>query len=893
MGANRVEAVYRVLASPIHAAFPWPQQPEFSFTDFHQTFGVHSSRDAHDFEFNPISECIHPKSMYIPHNQALSTYGWTTATEARADNLSLNWSITTLTSTISTSHVHQTPYYSAAYLGTPAVTCLYGGTYAEFLHYNIDWQGWFDADPTMATLQPLPKFNLIANTDLSPDSNATGCQGFWGWLNRGWIIRAKLYDFDGSLLDSTEPPFSGYSAVRWQVGKNNNVRYYELKYSSVGDPILRWGTASDYSDAVEISQLKQTGSIDHREALHGGQGSQLASAGSGETAYTAVEGVYGYRFDRFEIRLIGGYLEVKIESGDTPFAWRHMLETIPTDDTDPKPIGTIHQVRVVFTDAMFASWFVNPMKFKPHAQYDSNLINIGFPPVTDAELVNYDAFFRPEPEGDYTITTSHTVEGQYVRYTLVFDNDISGIWNGADYSNLTRAIRATRIFFPEVLSNPFGVFTEIYPEEVAISQQLNLEDRSIVSDATLTFNNFGNISDSHPGGPDWPWGQWANYSGQIAITIDLMVTLYTPEGTFVESTGWVKMFTGYGNVKAPVNIVEGANSKYVMHCVDRRLSMMSPRFMLPWMDGWNEYYYAAYLANISGVKRGTVGDSDLAFIDKVPADPDLDSPGGGAYFLPLGVGGSPLMKLASGTRPWDGLGKTAKLTGFLRYFDVEGKLHYEKFVPTPGPPTAYFFAHHNFNVIPYEQYQAIFNGQIVRDMGEVRTGVWFIGIDAHGLQWAPIASKISDDGAVYDTRTSIWDQGQINCIGYENVFVDVDTQFANQEFADQAAQRAFEVFRLPGITGGISTWLHTNVFPGNWVGVIDARSGLWDPVSGSLAPMLVMGCSHRVRKGQLPTTALSLQFFPEVGSGGSAPPDVVTSNDLGDHTTSGVVGLSP
>lgn len=870
----RLEAVARVQASPVHTAFPWPVQPEFSYTDFPQIFGVHSSRDAKDFKFDPVAECLYPDPMYIPHNQAMSGYDWTLGSLARDDNLQLNWFITALTSNIDTAYVKECDGSYVGPVNSPGNN-VYGGTLARYLNYGIDWQSWYDdnSGPSWTELPLVPSFTLIAKSNLSPHSHVTGAMGFYGFIRRGWNARVQLLDdAGGGILDTEEPSFTGYMSIRFQVGQDDpdSIYYYEIQFPPVGDPVIRRARESNFSDVVALYQSDQTGEVDRREGTFGGP-SAVAITGAGETQMNPLIVAFGYRYERVEVLLIGGYLEIKIESGDTPFVWRHMVyETLNegTEDEVTQPVGRIHELRVTFGGCNFCSWYLNPIKFKPHAQWDSNWINVGFTPVNEPTITPYDAFYKPLPPEDYTITTDFTVEGQNVRYSLVFDNAIDGIWtalgSGLDYSNLTRAVRATRVKFEEVLSEPFGQIVELYPEDVAINWSLNLNERCIESTARLVFNNFGDISRYHVGGPDWPWGQWANYAGQIAVAIDVMMTYYNHDGTVNQATGWQRMFTGYGNVKSTATIEQGGQSKYTMICVDRSLSMKSPRFYLPWMDGWNEYYFAAYLANIAGVKRGTVGDSDLYFRDKVPDDPEDDSPGGGAYFLPLGVGGSPLVKHSAGSAPWDTLGKIAKLTGFLRYFDNYGLLHYERFTPTPSEPVKYLFGHHNFNLVAFNPHNAIFNGSVTRDMTEVRTSTTIIGIDAHGLQWSPIASHITDQGAIFDTRANIWEPAQINILGYDNAFVMVDSIFANQEFADAAAQRSFEVFRLPGIDGGVKCWLQTDLFPGMFVAVVDARSGLWDPLSGALAPMLVMGCGHHIRKGEIPTSTLDLKFFPEV-----------------------------
>ena len=57
----------------------------------------------------------------------------------------------------------------------------------------------------------------------------------------------------------------------------------------------------------------------------------------------------------------------------------------------------------------------------------------------------------------------------------------------------------------------------------------------------------------------------------------------------------------------------------------------------------------------------------------------------------MGNGGTPLMRFANGSKPWQILGKIGRQSGFVRYFDAFGKMHWEKFDPVAQRPDAVLF----------------------------------------------------------------------------------------------------------------------------------------------------------------------------------------------------------
>lgn len=892
---SRIEGCARVTALPVHAAFPFPLQPEFRFSDFLSLYGP-SNLDGSNIETDPIADCVHARPKMIPHTQWMDDVPTAyVGARARFDPRA---------------YTADTPYNIAWTLES------YSGGITTSKDWGAHGPGW-GIGAASGRQQPfkylvlftdcedpvnppdLTPFTFIAKTSLKPYNgldaygNATFgsqpmCQGFWASLTRGvydltqgWVgpdaaqFNAEWWWQQGTQTSLGQYP--GYSAIRFRIGCGVDALWFEIKFVPMGPPEVYYTDDGTFADKTLIQSLKYSGAGDktYGESERWMTTRYMTdSGGFSPTDIPEKRFIGAKRTNHVKVKLIGGYLQIEVEGEVQPFVWRVMLTATEDQGGDGDsggsggscnmgyeandPIGLIEEIKVVFVESHFASWWVQPMKWDQEFDLTSKLINIGFIPTTTAELTAHHAFYTPPV---YSFNSTYALQGTNIRYSILVYNDSPVNYPTADYSDATVALRSVSIAFPEVLRSRLGRPVMLEPESVIVNQSFNISDLSVTTTASLTFNNFKPLGDVYENAPDVWWGEWSNYSGVVAIKVEAIVNEYDDaSGDLIGSSGWVPLFTGYGNIENTIGVGSG-KSQYTMQCVGRELSMMQSSFNLPWMDGWNEYYAVAYLANSNGVKKGTPGDSDLDFINQVPPDPYNDSPGGGAYFLPMGNGGTPLQKFASGSKAWQVLGKMAVQSGFVRYFDAYGKLHWEKFNPEPVAPEIIFTVDY-FAPEPFDAKTVIFDGQVKRNLSGVRNQTTIIGVDAHGPLWLPTVSHRSDAASIYEDRASIWEESTANYLGFKSSFVWIDSQFANRQYTAEAADRIHALMRIPDIQGSYNSWLNLGVYPGRWVGLVDVKSGLYDRFNGLYLSMLVMGASHIIKRGQVPTTSMRLRYIP-------------------------------
>ena len=805
-----VKATARIKASPVQARFPFPLQPRFALTDFLSMYGPQNLDKAGDIETDAIADCVYPRPFFVPHNNSLCEYG-----SADYENPHLPVVCWTVDKKSSLTYV--------------ADDYTLKGNENE-CGINIAGLG-----------KPYQTSAELVTEDLGGFTNEDGIQGWWGRV----LISNEYTDSYTPGLSDARPWFKW----RFRIGPDGDdgTVWFSIRFNGGGFPEVYTSPDEAFTDGgTKLVELKPGGSV--AEAL--------------------VDGTF-----EFEVRLIGGILQLKLNSIDTPFCWP-VMNTVQDKGSDDygKPIGLITKMRIVAARMKNAYFECHPMKFKATATLTSKLWNMGFVPqaTPEPEFKFTSAFFQPDEVSEVGVVYSYS--GPNFRYQLNFVNESThGVdtYDGTDYSDRTCAYRAVTVSWPEKLRQLVGSSVFLYPEDVQVNQQLNLEDLSIFTSATLVFNNFQDIA--HIDGPSVTWGEWANWHGNIAVEIDLLVDRYYPDGTFKGSTGWYRVFTGYGNSKSTTVVQQGGQSKYVMECFGREIAMQPPKFNLPWMDGWNMYFAAAFLASMSGVRWGTsAADTQLAFFDHVPSAPFDDDPTGEqSYFLPMGRGGTPLMKSPAGGSAWQFLGKIGKEAGFIRYFNEYGNLEFKKFLPSAPSP---WHPYRTFDVVDGSlqggdlmpsELSAFFDGTVERDVTQVRNKVTVIGVDAYFPMWLPKVTHRSDDASVDYPITDIWAPQTPNYVGFENPFVWVDSQFAVPEFASDACDAMFAVMRLPAVSAGHSCWLQPDIYPGKWVGFSDARSGLYDrSYTGYYIPMMVEGMSHHVAKGQVPTSRIRSRFFP-------------------------------
>lgn len=917
--ANRMSALARIRAYPADALFSWPLSPEYMITDFLSNYGTQNLDGSDVIETWVAAECITPRRRPVSQTQfvegvpnipdLLNPFSYTDPRGTEGTNINLWWT------ELAFSKNYEFDVVRKEYKGAGSAS-YDSGDLQQFFKYPC-----YHHDSRNGSTDPgFSGFTLVANTDLDwvqffdPYGVPTlggrqRCQGFSASLTRGNY--AVQQDWDGSDpegqyqtsdLQDWKPldlhwvddytyltvPTPPYQAIRFRVACGEDAKWFEIKFPAIGPPELYVSDDENFASKSPIQPLKSSATLQKPF----GQSSdwvdvRFARSGSSLTTVPLYRLIGSKTTNNVQVTLIGGFLHVEVEGEVQPFLWDmrvfHSFDNIGysgsglngeclTSFRAGDPIGLIEQIKVVFNNVCYAEWYVHLTKWDTQSILQSKQHNIGFGPPNLPTASVHLAHYVPDV---YEIDTNIANAGTLVSYTLTMTNDfgMQSTHGGAEsFADETVAVRAVSIHWDEVLRNMPGIGVELYPEDCLIHHQFSLDDLNIQSKATLVFNNYRELAsvygDRFPTAPQMFWGEWSAYNGLFAIEIDVMTQMFSTESggdTLVYQSPWRRQFTGYANVESTTVRQQGGRTVYVMECQSRELPMMSAKMALPWMDGWNEYYAAAYLANISGVKRGTLTDTDLAFRDRVPASPFDDSPGGGAYFLPMGDGGMPLMKPAVGSKPWEFLGRIGRNSGFVRYFDVDGKFHWEKFDPAAQKPDVVlyvdFHAHSGF-----QAENAVFEGSVHRSLRDVRNKVAVIGIDAAGPLWFPVVSVRTDTTSLYGNHSIFWDMLDpiANFMGFESAFVWADSQFANLPYAARAADEVFRVMRMPNASGRFTSWINLDIAPGTWLGVVDVHAGTFNRVSGDFLPLLTTGVTHHIRKGAPPTTTSTTRYIPMI-----------------------------
>lgn len=443
---------------------------------------------------------------------------------------------------------------------------------------------------------------------------------------------------------------------------------------------------------------------------------------------------------------------------------------------------------------------------------------LGFSPLNLPFLsLDYGA---PLPSG--TSVTATLLDPVTAKYQLTLSGSAkTHTFNGVDICDFTPTVRAVTYTYAPIYSHQISFPVVAEPQRLHVSHRFDYNSLQIHSSVDLEFNNNN--------------GQYAAIfrdMGQKSAEINLFSTHFSNGMPF-------RQFTGVIGRKASIEGAQGACT-YTMKGGDRSIQVDNPRWDLPWMDGWSEMYFQAYLSCLSGIHP-----SDLAYLPYVPVSPfgiDLgDETGSPAWFLPVGAAGTPLTRF-SGVSLWQIKAKLAQTIGKMLFYDVYGKEQYLKFRGTNLAVKRAYFEGDEYGPLGI---QHILAGKSLED---VRNQITVIGIDAFGPLWSPIVAHQSD-------QASIRDSAAFNHIGWEQPFVWADNLFANLAFAANASQQLINFLRLPSITTTFTTHLNPDLYPLDTISVQCPRVGL------SGLRLMVVGVDHLVHDGTLGETMITARWL--------------------------------
>lgn len=451
-------------------------------------------------------------------------------------------------------------------------------------------------------------------------------------------------------------------------------------------------------------------------------------------------------------------------------------------------------------------WHGAPLKYVSSGVWESADHALGFMPISEPALFVHDA---GSPTG--TSAVAAVVDASTARYRLeLVGSTPEGSIGSTSYSAKSPVVRAVTYTYPIVINRTGGSGIPLSPEAVVIQHVFDYNSLTIQSRAALTFSNNAG---------EWAWYQRG--AGQSGIAINLGSEYY----------GVFRQFTGIAN-RMNEAVGEAGASKFVMQCVDRSAQLRNPRWNLPWMDGWNIYYAIAFLAQLGGVSP-----EDMTFAPLIPPDPYS----GVDWFLPVGHAGTPLTRF-SGQELWSIIVKLAYTIGYMVFFDAYGKLQFRKFTIPAG-------IYRTFYESDVGAPNACWQISVHRSFEEVRNTVTVVGIDAYGPLWNPIVSHRQDNASIYDPSAP-------NYIGWEQPLVWADSQFADIEYASEAADALIAFLRHPAETVTFTTWLQPDIYPLNVIAVDAPRFG----TTGKR--YLVVGVQHRVHDVALGETTITARYIP-------------------------------
>jgi len=333
------------------------------------------------------------------------------------------------------------------------------------------------------------------------------------------------------------------------------------------------------------------------------------------------------------------------------------------------------------------------------------------------------------------------------------------------------------------------------PRAVRLTMQFDWNNLTIYTQGNLTFpNRHGEWREGWPS--DHGYGHRA-----MSIALGWLETTTGQWGLQRQFTGIAGGEISWDRQAAPESLV--SVSVEDLSKIPREYELMN----VPWMDGWCHYYAIRFLARLAGL-------TDEAMDFPYCESPDCSNPD--HYHLPMGEGGKPLMYFPPGTPAWGAMLRIRKLVGYVMYFNALGRLRYYPWVRTsPGP----------FKRVYHEVYSPVEGntGELThfayrRSTATIRNTFTILGVDAYGPLWRPVIAHRGDWRSIYDPSAP-------NYVGFRKPAAWSDTQFTNPEYADDAAQRIFDLLRLPSeeVSFGLALG-DPEIFPLDVIAVVEYKS---------------------------------------------------------------------
>lgn len=506
----------------------------------------------------------------------------------------------------------------------------------------------------------------------------------------------------------------------------------------------------------------------------------------------------------FQVILMNGMMQIRLGALSVPYPYKvGILAT------------RISKVNVLANTFTQCGVDVYPLYWSTVSQLRSNPLALGFNPDASTPPYYYVAGSNgvtrvssggsiPNGTSSISVTRVGLVTDAEQSYDLQITNHSDLTYNTVNYSKTTAWVNRVVIHVDGRWAAAASAPAAAIPKWIRESTRFDPNGLTIRQHIQFGLDNF--------------YGQWGGQAGNIAVQLNLGYAA-PPAGIFPRFTGMCGNYT-FERPSTQAGTV-------TFECCDL-LQMLEDQILFapPLMDGWNHYYAMAYLAQLAGISL-----SQMAFAALVPSNPFAAAPGDPTpYFLPLG----------DGMRPWTPRDREnsvlalsnyiRKPAGFLLFFDAQGFLRYEPWIPPSLAPQVKLFTEGPTGT-DGENLTEYFHMTLRSSIDDVRNQVLLIGINPYDARWSLLIAKREDTQSIYAAPGS----EPKNYVGYKKPFVWTDARFADPAFASDSATRIFQMLRIPGLEVTFETWMQPQIYVMDVVYINEHKSG----VSG--VPFYVMG----------------------------------------------------
>jgi len=751
-----------------------------------------TSVGAQNILMDPDLQAVYPRPVFVPHHQTDEPYG----SDPNLPLPVLTWTPDAVTSTFPSSTLNK-PYGFRELCFQQT-----GSNYNSGLYYMGIWEG--------------------------------ACQGFTFFWSR--------YDQQDAKV-STWPLNQRFQTFRVGVGTGVDRVVYSVRFG-LGDALISrsisWDPGRSVGDEaegwVELSRVPIAADW------------WTSGYGEGERDLNPYEPGYGVepgmdytapkspdRYNVISFTLLAGRMCIRVGGLNHVCYYDEMRI-----DADENPLWQINYAAMRaqgFSSLRFSGhptkWFMgsDPSAGEGDPSFLTAPESIGFYNPNHSIDIEYAGIVPPDTSVQAGALTD--VSGPEAQVEAIFRAPIAGRYKLIDYADFTCALRAITVVYTGQKSYGGGASWEPQPEQVTVRHTFNPMALQVTSAAQAVFNNQRAVTIPNSIIPDHLGRYWLR-TGQRALEVRMARTLALTGAI----SGPELVFTGYGGTQVGMQ-GEAGSSFVTLSAADRRLQLQSPRWGLPWMDGWNHFYAIGYLASLGGVAQ-----DDLAFAMPPGRFDNSHGPDGEpAYFLPIGPGGSVITR-RSGQPLWSIMTDIAYSVGYMLFFDVRGRLQYRKWRMPAGVKRTFHESDWQSGGL-----EGCWQLRVDKDMSKVRSDLIIIGVNAFSPTWDPIVYAQRDQAVIDDPNV-------YNHLGYPNPAVWIDSQFAQASYAEEASVEMYKDLRNPDLSVGLTTWLQPDIFPLDVISVSSYRHG----TTG--LRFLVMDVVHQVSIATASTTLTGTFYVP-------------------------------